>query len=399
LAVPVDADYIFIWGVKGKFFWRGIDWTFLESPHHTNLHPSYPVLTPLVYDVHALVAGAWPDRWIGLVTTICGIAGLLVIRAALAEEMGTVARAAATAILVPIVLSPYIGLAEGPQSARSPDSFICAMVLPIAQRLHAVFFGLAPRTKTKDWRSPSPRRLQWGQVASERALALLPRRGPVPWPSVVIPTGCTTCRRASRTVRPAAGPHLEAQLIARAVVSQSTGTPLFWIGIAAALAIGFRRLPGGRFLAAIGVQLFVLSAISSDRGTWSGTCVGLGHIAPAAAGGASRWCRWVSQVAPSAVRSDSERTLMGFATPRGSVAGPSSTEFDTKLTCTCPEKSRKLRTGWKVLQNLVLGTVGEPPLIGVSRTILRAMGVLLPGTNLLSTRTTRAVGPIRPWRP
>ena len=36
-------------GLKARTFWevRGIDWAFLESAFHRNIHPDYPPLVPL----------------------------------------------------------------------------------------------------------------------------------------------------------------------------------------------------------------------------------------------------------------------------------------------------------------------------------------------------------------
>src|SRR5690242_18589377 len=115
-APPIEADFIFIWGIKAKrfFFANGIDWKFLELLTNDNAHPDYPVLLPLVYDAYALVTGGWSDRWIGIITVLYGVAALLIVRGALDEELPRHWSAIATAALMPLVFAPYVGIAEGP---------------------------------------------------------------------------------------------------------------------------------------------------------------------------------------------------------------------------------------------------------------------------------------------
>ena len=110
-------DFWTVWGLKAKAFWlhRGIDWRFLESAENLFAHPDYPLLLPLLFDFFAMVAGAWEDRWIGLLFTAYAVALLLVTRELLREELGsrTLASVGTLALAGPALVI-WIGLAEGP---------------------------------------------------------------------------------------------------------------------------------------------------------------------------------------------------------------------------------------------------------------------------------------------
>jgi hypothetical protein len=116
-APTVEYDFIGIWGVKAKEFFlaHGIDWKFLENPFNEFAHVDYPLLVPLVFDHYAIVAGQWPDRWLGVVNVCFGVATLLIVRGFVAEETESpLVRALVMLAVVSSALSPWIGLAEGP---------------------------------------------------------------------------------------------------------------------------------------------------------------------------------------------------------------------------------------------------------------------------------------------
>ncbi len=116
-APTVEYDFIGIWGLKAREFWfaHGIDWRFLENPFNEFAHVDYPLLVPLVFDHYAILAGAWPDRWLGMVNVCFGIATLLILRSFVEEETSSwMVAALATVAMISSALSPWIGLAEGP---------------------------------------------------------------------------------------------------------------------------------------------------------------------------------------------------------------------------------------------------------------------------------------------
>lgn len=115
-AAPFETDFLSIWGLKARVFAEhgGIDWSFLASPWNFFSHADYPLLLPLLYDAVAIVDGGWNDRWLGLLTTAFGAAGLLAVRGLLALEHSQRLAALMTLTLASMVLSPWIGMAEAP---------------------------------------------------------------------------------------------------------------------------------------------------------------------------------------------------------------------------------------------------------------------------------------------
>lgn len=115
LAAPWAWDFWAIWGLKAKVFLEagGLDWRFLESGWNVFMHPDYPVLVPLNFDFASLVAGAWDDRWIGLLGVAWGASLLLVVRALAARETISLFASLLTLALAAASLSRYVGLGEG----------------------------------------------------------------------------------------------------------------------------------------------------------------------------------------------------------------------------------------------------------------------------------------------
>jgi hypothetical protein len=256
IAPPTEIDFICIWGLKAEKFWmaRGIDWNFLAQPFNAFSHADYPLLVPLAYDFHTLVAGQWIDRWAGALNIGCGIAALLIIRSFLAEELSSPLLAAAgTLILMPLVFSPYVGDAEGPLIA-----FSIAAILPLRRgqdvTRSAVFLGLAASCKNEGL-------ILIVAVAAALAITGAARLLPRLWPAVAISLPWLVASRLhhlygdltesgmlERAVSRLANPLVMLQ----AMLSHPPGRLIFWIGLLAALIVGARRVVREeRFLATV----------------------------------------------------------------------------------------------------------------------------------------------------
>src|SRR5438067_4924844 len=261
IAPPVEIDFICIWGLKAEKFWivHGIDWNFLAQPFNAFAHVDYPLLVPLAYDFQAGVGGPWIDRWAGALNIGCGIAALLIIRSEWQGWKG----ALAALVLMPLVFSPYIGIAEGPLIAYS-----IAGILPLRHFRNvtraAVFLGLAASCKNEGLTLIAA-------VAIATVIAGAARLLPRLWPAVVIPMPWLIVSRLH---------HLKSDLtesgmLQRAFARMQNPLPLLqsmgehppgrvilWIGIIAALVIGARRvIREERFLAAvIALQLLAFVA-------------------------------------------------------------------------------------------------------------------------------------------
>jgi len=263
VAQPVETDYLTIWGVEGKEFWlhRGIHWGFLATTQNPNTHVDYPILVPLVYDAQALLGGAWPERMIGAVTAAFGIAALLVVRGLLADDMPKLGRAIATAVLMPVVFSPFIGLAEGPLVA-----YALAGLLFIRRGMRdanaasvtrgAIYLGLAAFCKSEGLAVVIA--VVVAMVIS-RAWKLLPRLWPalvipLPWMILVRAHGFTNTHLKSGMFERLTSRLADPSPLFRALLDYPPGRPLFWLGVAAACAIGWRRVATSeRLLAIVGI--------------------------------------------------------------------------------------------------------------------------------------------------
>ncbi|HYS54433.1 MAG TPA: hypothetical protein VER58_11800 [Thermoanaerobaculia bacterium] len=261
IASPTEIDYICIWGLKAEKFWvaHGIDWNFLAQPFNAFAHPDYPLLVPFAYDFQALVGGAWIDRWAGALSIGCGIAALLIIRSELRGWIGAVS----ALILMPLVFSPYVGDAEGPLIAYS-----IAAILPLRRRENvtcsAVFLGLAASCKNEGLTLI---------IAVVIAMMISGARQLLPklWPAVAIPFPWLVISRLHHLQSDLAEGGLIDRIVEhvtnpapmlQAMAAYSPGRVLFWIGLATALAIGWRRVvTEERFLASvIALQLIAFIA-------------------------------------------------------------------------------------------------------------------------------------------
>jgi hypothetical protein len=251
-ATPIENDYLLIWGVKAKEFFHagGIDWPWLELPTNHTAHPDYPILLPLVYDAYALVTGGWNDRWIGIITVAYGVAALLIVRGMLADELPKPWRVLATAALMPLVFSPYAGMAEAPLIA-----FALAGLLRIRRGdtlRGAVFLGFAAFTKNEGLTLI---------VAAALALIAAKRWRELPrlWPAVAIPLPWLVLRTMHGLQTDLLVPGIFERLSARladpwpvfaAIARYPVGNMLFWLGVAVAGLLGWRGIvTRERFLA------------------------------------------------------------------------------------------------------------------------------------------------------
>ena len=259
-APPIEMDYVLIWGVKAKefFFAGGIDWAWLEAPVDEAAHPDYPILLPLVCDAFALVTGGWNDRWIGFITAAYGAAGLLVVRGMLADELPKPWRVLATAALMPLVFSPYFGMAEGPLIAYSLAGLL---FIRRGQTLRgAVHLGFAAFTKNEGL----------ALIVAVAAALIAARRArelPRLWPALLIPLPWLVLSRihglhtdlmesglVTRLLRQLADPWAVFAAIQRTPV----GNPLFWLAVVAVCAIGWRSVVREeRFLTVVIVLQFL----------------------------------------------------------------------------------------------------------------------------------------------
>ena len=151
-----ELDFIDNWGLKGRVFWhaRGFDWSFLTNPFYRWSHQDYPPLVPLTFDLVALAAGSWEDRWVGLYYVATAVALLALIRSILAEEIGSLRAAAATLALTCVIASPWPGLADGPLVAYGTAAVLLlrrSVRFESRSALYgsAVLFGFAALTKNE----------------------------------------------------------------------------------------------------------------------------------------------------------------------------------------------------------------------------------------------------------
>lgn len=127
IARPWDSDFWAIWGLKAKEFFlaRGLSFDFLANADNVYSHPDYPPLVSLVYDVAAIIAGRWDDRWFGAFSVAFTVALLLVLREELERQSGSpLVGALGTLALTGAACSPWIGLGEGPLVALSASGLV-----------------------------------------------------------------------------------------------------------------------------------------------------------------------------------------------------------------------------------------------------------------------------------
>lgn len=272
LAPPIENDYLLIWGVKARRFLAagGIDWAFLEAPLNVTAHPHYPVLVPLAYDIYGIAAGTWPEEWTGLFTFACGTAALLALRERLAEFMPRFLRAVSTLILMPLVFSPYIGIAEGPLIAYATIG-----VLSVHSGIRndsrtaiargAVFLGLAATCKSEGVALVAVVAMAMIAAGAWRRLPLLVPAVAIPLPWLLLHRlhGIGVDFAAAGKMDRLAERIPETGAIVRLLLGRSGMGPLFWAGIAVAVLLAFRRIAlQERFLVVTAaLQVLVFAAV------------------------------------------------------------------------------------------------------------------------------------------
>lgn len=259
VAPPIESDYLLLWGVKARMFLArgGIDWSYLEAPLNITSHPDYPLHVPLLYDVYAIVHGSWPEAWIGIATFLFGLAGLLALRALLADEMRRLPRALVTLVVMPLMFSPFIGIAEGPFIAYATIGvlYVRRGVMHAFRGdvlMGAVFLGLAAWTKNEGLTLIVAAAI--GTIAA-RQWRMLPALLPaiainIPWLIVHRVRGLRVDLAEGGALERLTARVSDPLPILRALMDQSGVSPYFVAGVVVALAIGVRRLVAQeRFLA------------------------------------------------------------------------------------------------------------------------------------------------------
>ncbi|HYC59573.1 MAG TPA: hypothetical protein VEK79_08400 [Thermoanaerobaculia bacterium] len=269
-APPIESDYLLLWGVKARMFLAagGIDWSYLEAPLNITAHPDYPLLLPFLYDTYAIIYGSWPEAWAGFVTFAFGLAGLLVLRNLLADEMPKLPRAIATLILMPVMFSPFIGIAEAPLITYATIGVLYVRRgIAKASRgevvAGAVFLGLAAWSKNEGLALIFAVAL--GMIIARR-YGLLPALLPavainLPWLVIHRLHGLRVDLAAGGTIERLAARLRDPLPIVEALIPR-TGMPfIFWLGVTVAVAVGIRRMTAdNRFLAVTTAVQFLIYA-------------------------------------------------------------------------------------------------------------------------------------------
>jgi hypothetical protein len=109
-------DFFFIWGYKARLFFTmgGIPWSFLRSLPRDFTHPDYPLLVPLIFDIDAVLTGAWRPATLAAIDTALAVGLLAVVYRTLRDDFDALYAAAATLALSGCALLPWVGFAEGP---------------------------------------------------------------------------------------------------------------------------------------------------------------------------------------------------------------------------------------------------------------------------------------------
>ena len=255
-AAPLwEFDFLVDWGLKARQFFiaKHVDWSFLEAAWYRGTHPDYPPLVPLAFDGASLLRGAWSDRYLGIFNLAFAAALLLAVYRFAAEELrASLPSAFVVLAMVPLAAVPWIGLAEAPFIAYAT---VGLLLMRRNVAAGAVMLGCAAMTKNEGV----------SLIVAAAVALVATRRGREVvrlWPAVAIalpwwimravhqlPTDITSGNVVARIAQHAVDP-----AVYRAVASYSLGKPLFWIGLAAGVALTARYLD--RFvLIAVGTQL------------------------------------------------------------------------------------------------------------------------------------------------
>jgi hypothetical protein len=241
-----EFDFITDWGLKGQAFAvaHRFAWSFLDQPlfGYISLHPDYPPLLPVIYDVVAVVSGAWDGAAMGAINVVFAIGLLLIIHGLALDETGSPLMAAfVTLAMVPLACSPWIGLAEGPLVAFGTAGLL--LVRRGSVTSGAVMLGLAASTKNEGLTLVIAVVIAF--FADRRG------RGWRLWPALAIPIPWLILRRlhglqndltaGSALARVATHLHNPGPLF-QALVSHVSGKGLFWAALAVGVTLVFSPL-------------------------------------------------------------------------------------------------------------------------------------------------------------
>jgi hypothetical protein len=256
-----EFDFIGDWGLKGRLYFeaKGFTWSFLDQATAQVLHPDYPALLPLTFDVLALIRGEWNDRALGLVSVALAVGLLLIVRALAVEETGSSDWAAfVTLAMLSFAASPWIGLAEAPLVAFGTAA-ILLLRSGVESRVTvaALFLGLAASAKNEGLTLI---------VAIALALFAAGRRRVIPrlWPALALQVPWTIVRWSHHlTTDLAAGSafsrvveHLrQPGMLLQALAAFPVGKPLYWGGVILALLLLRLRFLGGERFAILVIVL------------------------------------------------------------------------------------------------------------------------------------------------
>ncbi|HYU25552.1 MAG TPA: hypothetical protein VEO74_10135 [Thermoanaerobaculia bacterium] len=261
-----EFDFIADWGFKARAFFvaRGVDWSFLEHPLHRDIHPDYPPLLTLAFDLLAIARGAWNDQAMGLISVAFGVALLLVIhRMALEETQSRTIAAFLTVAMVPLACSPWIGLGEGPLVAYGTTALL--LIRRGSVTPGAVMLGLAASTKNEGLTLIAATA---GGLFVAKRLREIPRL----WPAVAIPLPWLVLRHVHHLQTDLTEGNVVARIVEHlgnpkplldAFATYSVGKPFFWLALAVGVVFTLRPLLAReRFLLVAIVVQFVFYIVA-----------------------------------------------------------------------------------------------------------------------------------------
>ncbi len=252
-AAPWELDFIDNWGLKGRVFalHGGIDWQFVQNPWYWWSHPDYPPLLPLTFDFASLFAGRWDAAGVGAICVAFAVAALLIIRSLAGEELSSpFAAGVATFVVLWLIITPWIGLADGPLVAYATCGILYIRRKQFAPG--AVLMGLGAECKNEGLAFLAA--VAAGMLCDRELRRHVLRI----WPAVAIAVPWLIVRSARHLATDlATGPlgqrvaeHvLHPGQYVRLLVEYGLGQKLFWVGVVIAIAVaGWRSIIRERFV-------------------------------------------------------------------------------------------------------------------------------------------------------
>jgi hypothetical protein len=239
-----EFDFITDWGLKAQAFAvaHRFDWSFLDQPLHgyISLHPEYPPLLPVIFDVLAVIHGGWNGAAMGGMNVVFAIGLLLVMHGLALEDTGSPLAAAFVMLaMVPFACSPWIGMAEGPLVAYGTAALL--LIRRGSVTPGAIMLGLAAATKNEGLTLVFAALLAFLADRRIRAWKLWPALAiPIPWLILLRLHGLQSYV-ATGSASAAILAHLrDPRPLFEALANNIHGKSLFW----AALAIGVMLVVG-----------------------------------------------------------------------------------------------------------------------------------------------------------